>query len=160
MLSYILSSDYYKSKYQSTLKTVEAVLSCSIKYPSSVYVKNICHYAVGVLWSQTLVQASSLTWVPRTQTRLAGSLGQMPLFSEHLPSSRPDCCCFLTCLFSLFLSCFWKVAGMLQGWRADSENWEMSGVVLHDVKYPPIKKLYFLNVIWFSFFVSWHWCYI
>lgn len=39
MLSYILSSDYYKSKYQSTLKTVEAVLSCSIKYPSSVYVK-------------------------------------------------------------------------------------------------------------------------
>lgn len=120
--------------------------SCSVlQYQISIecLCKNICHYAVGVLWSQTLVQASSLTWVPRTQTRLSGSLGQMPLSSEHLPSSRPDCCCFLTCLFSLFLSCFWKVAGMLQGWRADSENWEMSGVVLHDVKYPPIKKLCF-----------------
>lgn len=151
MLSYILSSDYYKSKYQSTLKTVEAVLSCSIKYPSSVYVKIFAIMPSEYCGHRPLSRLLAWPGFLEPKPGLQALWGRCLCSLSISPAPDQTAVVFLRAYFFLFLSCFWKVAGMLQGWRADSENWEMSGVVLHDVKYPPIKKLYFLNVIWFSF---------
>lgn len=115
--------------------------------------KNVCHYAIRVLWSQTLVQASSFDLGSQNLNQAVRLSGADAFILWASPQLQPGL------LLSSYMLIFFVFILLLEGGgdaarvkgRFGELGDEWSCAPWSEIPKESIKKLYFLNVIWFSF---------